>query len=239
VRGFWNYLALGDRFPLAAVEERFYVRRMKRFFVWFIALTMLTPTVLRAQTPEAAAAIAEKQAEDERYKRLSSQLEDLQALVTQQAKKIAELTSQLVSLREDHAQREGRAAPMESLKQLAEDIQEVDKKRLADNKLIREELAKILKAVSETAPLPSASRTRPPVELKPAPPAEAEPKGEVKAGKVYEYTVQKDDTLSAIAAAYRAQGVKVSVDDILKANPGLKPEQMRIGQKLTIPAPGN
>jgi len=53
----------------------------------------------------------------------------------------------------------------------------------------------------------------------------------------YDYTVQKGDTLLAIAKAYREQGVKVSTDEILKANPGLDPKTMKVGQKIFIPAP--
>jgi LysM repeat protein len=53
--------------------------------------------------------------------------------------------------------------------------------------------------------------------------------------KGYEYTVQSGDTLSAIVQAYRDQGVKVTVDDVLKANPSLKPSSMRVGQKIFIP----
>jgi LysM repeat protein len=52
-----------------------------------------------------------------------------------------------------------------------------------------------------------------------------------------EYQVQSGDSLSAIAKAYRDKGVKVTVPQILAANPGLKPETMKAGQKIIIPAP--
>ncbi|MGH7992341.1 MAG: LysM peptidoglycan-binding domain-containing protein, partial [Limisphaerales bacterium] len=54
----------------------------------------------------------------------------------------------------------------------------------------------------------------------------------------YDYTIQRGDTLLAIAKAYRAQGIKVTTDQILKANPGLDAKNMKVGQKIFIPAPG-
>lgn len=49
--------------------------------------------------------------------------------------------------------------------------------------------------------------------------------------------MKKGDTLSTIVQAYRDNNIKVTMDQILKANPGLKPERMRVGQKIFIPAP--
>lgn len=51
----------------------------------------------------------------------------------------------------------------------------------------------------------------------------------------YEHIVEKGQSLWAIANAFQKQGVKVSVDDIRKAN-NLKEEAiLRVGQKLFIP----
>ncbi len=55
--------------------------------------------------------------------------------------------------------------------------------------------------------------------------------------KGYEYKVQAGDTIAAIAKAYRAQGVKVTTDDILKANPKVDPTKLYVGQKIFIPDP--
>ena len=48
---------------------------------------------------------------------------------------------------------------------------------------------------------------------------------------------RRGDTLSIIAKAYRDQGIKVTTDQILKANPGLDPKSLKVGQKILIPAP--
>ena len=43
--------------------------------------------------------------------------------------------------------------------------------------------------------------------------------------------------LSIIVKAYRDQGIKVTADQILKANPGLDPKNLIVGKKIFIPAP--
>lgn len=49
------------------------------------------------------------------------------------------------------------------------------------------------------------------------------------------YTVQKGDTLSAIADAYKANGVNITIQDIRDANKLTKKDVIRTGQKLFIP----
>jgi LysM repeat protein len=55
--------------------------------------------------------------------------------------------------------------------------------------------------------------------------------------KGFEHEVKSGQTLSAIIQAYRDQGVKVTLKQVLDANPTLKPERMKAGQKIFIPAP--
>lgn len=69
------------------------------------------------------------------------------------------------------------------------------------------------------APAPTASRRAAP----PPPPATM--------GPHYEYVVEKGQTLALIA-----KGFQTTVPKILAANPGLKPNMLRVGQKLIIPA---
>ena len=58
-----------------------------------------------------------------------------------------------------------------------------------------------------------------------------EPEGE----RGYEYTCQAGDRLGNIVEAYRNQGVSVTVEDVVKANPGVAVENLKPGQKLFIP----
>jgi LysM repeat protein len=55
--------------------------------------------------------------------------------------------------------------------------------------------------------------------------------------KGFKYTIKNGDTISAIIQAYKDQNIKVTEKDILKANPGLVPEKMKVGQEIFIPAP--
>ena len=53
--------------------------------------------------------------------------------------------------------------------------------------------------------------------------------------KVFPYVIQKGDSLSVIVQAYREKNIKVTVDRILKANPGLDEKKLKVGQKIYIP----
>lgn len=55
----------------------------------------------------------------------------------------------------------------------------------------------------------------------------------------FEYICREGDFLTAIAHAYRDAGVKVTVEDIIAANPGIDPEHLTPGQKMFIPIPEN
>lgn len=59
----------------------------------------------------------------------------------------------------------------------------------------------------------------------------AQPPAPVEIGPHYEYVVEQGQTLSLIA-----KGFDTTVQKILAANPGLKPNALRVGQKLIIPA---
>ena len=54
--------------------------------------------------------------------------------------------------------------------------------------------------------------------------------------KGFEHVIQSGDTISTIALAYREKGIKITSDQILKANPGLKANSLKVGQKIFIPA---
>jgi len=51
----------------------------------------------------------------------------------------------------------------------------------------------------------------------------------------YDYEVKSGDTVGGIARKYQKQGVKVTVSQILKANPGLNPNALYVGKKIFIP----
>ena len=123
-------------------------------------------------------------------------------------------------------------ASAEDLQKLAGQVQELAKKQQADNDLILKEIEKLGKIsggpASSHRPPPNASTTTTTSTDNPTPGGPQ---------KGYYYTIQDKDTLSAIAKAYRAQNIKVTADQILKANPGLDPKSLVVGKKIFIPAP--
>ncbi len=193
---------------------------MKPISFLIVTLALWAPSDLRAQDA----------ATEERLNKLSGQIEDLMAARTADQKRISELSRELESVREQPAKPTANYATQEELKRLAEAVKEIDRKRLEDYDKIRAEILKLGKTLS--APLAPAKKNAPatpsdsPVSDKPVAPE-----------KGFEYVIQPGDTLSVIVQAYREKNIKVTVDQILKANPGLKPDKLRPGQKIFIPAP--
>jgi len=188
---------------------------MKRISFLLIGLTLatLTPTV-RAQDA----------ATEERLNKLNGLVQDLVEDKANMKKQIDVLAKEITSLREQGS-RAPSAASAEDLRKLAEKIQEIDHKREADKELILKEIEKLAKTLKDGRP-----------RLTPTP-ANSGSGTAAPADKGYEYVVQTGDTLSAIVTAYREQGVKITVEDILKANPGLKATSLSVGKKIFIPAP--
>jgi LysM repeat protein len=195
---------------------------MKRIFVWFLILSC-----------SVAAARAQDDASQQQINELNGRIQNLQDMQAVQAKRIDALEKEIRELRDKASQPAAATdtASAEDLKKLADQVQEIDKKRQADRELILKEIEKLGKVSGS----PAASHKSPPslsttAADNPAPAVTGPQKG-------YEYKVAAGDTLSIIAKAYRDQGTKVTTDQILKANPGLNPNSLKVGQKIFIPAP--
>jgi nucleoid-associated protein YgaU len=198
-----------------------YVRLMKRIFVFVAAALMAAPAVLRGQDA----------AVEERLNKMSAQIQDLIDARDAQNKRIEDLARQLRAFQDQQGKPAGDYATQDDLKQLAAKLQEIDDKRQQDNEHILKEIEKLGKSLSVPAATPRSSRSGAagaPADAGAAPPPD---KGH------FEYTIHEGDTLSAIARAYTDQGIKVTTDQILKANPGLKERNLRVGQKIIIPNP--
>jgi len=194
---------------------------MGRVLFLLIASVLGAGPVLRAQDA----------ATEERLNQLSGKIEDLIAGQETQRKRIAELGREIESLREQQAKPNGSYASQEDLKRLAEADKEVDRKRGEDNEKTRTELLKLGKTLAP--PLPPRQK-RADTAANDPPAGDSKP---AKAEKGFEHVVQSGDTLLAIVKAYREKNIKVTQDQILKANPGLVPEKLKVGQKIWIPAP--
>ncbi len=166
----------------------------------------------------------------ERLQRLEGLVEDLLASQAALQKNLAALRDELQTVREENRRAGDRLGERfvahEDLRKLAEALREVDRKREEDKRLILEELKKL--AAAPVAPPPR------PTPRPATPEKEAPPPGPLKG---YTYKVKPGDTLSAIVQAYNQSGVKVTLDDVLKANPRLKPNRLLVDQEIFIPDP--
>lgn len=164
-------------------------------------------------------------------KQLKAIVDDLTEDKANQKRQIERLEKDLQSVREQlQSQPKGNYASAEDVRELAKKIQEVDEKRKADG----EHIAKVIENLSKSSagaktrtPRASAAETRAT--------EGGSSRGDLP-GQAIEHTVESGDTLSTIAQAYnKAKGLKLTSDLILKANPGLDPKKMKVGQKILVP----
>lgn len=115
---------------------------------------------------------------------------------------------------------------------LAAQVQDLAKKQQSDNDLIVKQIENLGKISAGPSTSHRAPPTAPPTHLNDNPPPGGQQSG-------FYYTVKEKDTLSGIAKWYREQkpSIKVTVDEILKANPGLDAKSLIVGKKIFIPAP--
>ena len=207
------------RFGLELGKRGSYRRCMKRISILSLGWLLVLAPVGRA----------EDAATDERLNKLAGRIEDLTADNLALRKQIENLAKQIDSLREQASKPTGNFANQEDVKRLADALKEVDQKRMDDAEKVRTELLNLRKSLLQPAtPKKMASV-----------PVPSDSTHADKPEKGFEYVVQKGDTLSTILQAYRDKNIKVTMEQVLKANPDLKPERMRVGQKIFIPAPSS
>lgn len=174
---------------------------------------------------------AQDAATEERLNKLNGRIEDLMAAQESMKAQIQTLLKETDRLRGQVNTPSGNYAAQDDLKRLADAVKEIDRKRLEDYDKIKAELKRIANAVSSSG----SSGRKQPVSSGDDTPGQNTPKPT--SDKGFEYVIQKGDTLSIIVQAYKEKNIKVTTDDILKANPGLKAEKLKVGQKIFIPAP--
>jgi nucleoid-associated protein YgaU len=189
---------------------------MKRILIWIFILSF-----------SLAAARAQDDATQQQINKLNGQVQDLLDAQAVQAKRITALEKEISELRDKS---NGSGANSDDLQKLADQVQEIDKKRQEDRELILKEIEKLGKVGGPT----SGRKSTPTVTTNPPAGGLTSPGGKQSG---FEYSIQRNDNLSIIAKAYRDQGIKVTTDQILKANPGLDPKNLKVGQKIFIPAP--
>jgi LysM repeat protein len=185
---------------------------------------LVTVLAVAQDQSNSAAALAKRDYDEERYKSLEADIRALQSSNEALQKRLSALTDELRDVREELAKKPADAVTHDELNAFEKKLREVNDKREADTKLILEKLEKLAKAPPLPLPLPE-----------PTPPPETNVP--TKPVKGYEYEIKSGDSLSAIVEAYRKEGIKVTLDQLLKANPGLNPQKLRVKQKIIIPDP--
>jgi LysM repeat protein len=188
---------------------------MKRIWLWAAVAVLCTALPGRSQDL----------ATEQRIKELSGKIEDLYGTIESMRRSIDSLQREVRHLQEQQNTPKVDYAAQDDLKRLETFAREVDRKRLEDYEKIRTQLEKLGKALNQSLNTPPPKRAETPPEK----PAKPEPG--------YDYVVQKGDTLSLIVKMCRERNLKVTQDQILKANPHIKPERLVVGQKIFIPTP--
>jgi LysM repeat protein len=192
---------------------------MKKISLWLLILTFTV-----------CAAFGQDAATQQQLDKLSGQIQDLIDAQGVLAKRMDAMEKEISDLRDKVNQPAvNNSASVDDLKKLSAQVQEIDKKRQADNDQIMKTLEKLAKV--------SGGSNRGHKDNPGLTTADTPATGAGGPQKGYDYTIAAGDTLSAVARAYRAQGVKVTTEQIMAANPGLDPKSLIVGKKIFIPDP--
>ncbi len=190
---------------------------MRKILFWLFILAF-TASLARAQDA----------ATQQQIDQINGRIQDLIDAQAAQGKRLDALEKSVSDLSDKSSQPAASdSASADDLKKLAEQVKDLAKKQQDDNDLIVKELEKLGKGGSI-----STTSHKPPAASGDNPTAVA---GDKQNG--YWQPVGSGDTISAIAKAYQDKGVKVTVKQILDANPGLDPKNLKVGQKIWIPDP--
>lgn len=190
---------------------------MKKISLW-VLIVVFTVSLASAQ----------ESATQQQLDKLSGQMQDLLEAQARDGKRLDAMAKEISELREKvNAPKTEDNASREDLKNLAEKVQEIDKKRRDDRELIIKQIENLGKI---TAGAPVRNRTPTPT------PKNSDDTTTPPVAQVgHYYVVQPGDSLGAIRKAYRDQGVKVTTAQLIAANPKMNPEVLIAGQKIFIP----
>jgi LysM repeat protein len=195
---------------------------MRKIWLWLF-IFVFTASLARAQDA----------ATQQQIDKLYGQMQDLIEAQAAQGKRIEALEKQVSDLGDKLNQpaAAGDSADADDLKKLAAQVQELAKKQQDDNDLIVKQIEKLGKVSGGS----TGHKSSPAVSTTTSTDTSTTSSGGPQKG--YDYTIAAGDTISAIAKAYHAQGVKVTTAQILAANPGLNPNSLVVGKKIFIPDP--
>lgn len=193
---------------------------MKKVLFWLF-LFAFTVSLARAQDA------ATQQLIDQ----INVRIQDIYTVLDKQDKRISALEKSVSDLQDKLTQPSANNfASADDLKKLAQQIQEVDKKRQDDNAQILKTLEKLAKGGGISTPPHKSSSAATTSDTTLTATTSGNQNG-------YWKTIEKDDTIIGIAKAYQDKGIKVTYQQILDANPKVDPNKLQVGQKIWIPQP--
>jgi len=181
-----------------------------------------------------AAAVAEQQGVEEKFKQMAADIQTLRAANQALLDKVSALNEELQQIRAEQARLTANTLGRDDLKPLAQRIEEVDKKRQEDKDTISEEIKKSAARLEKLLTNAAEISPKPPIKPAPgAPPATEDG---------FSYTIKDGDRLLDIVNAYNAEfkskGMKtITLKQAKDANPGVDWNNLHIGQKIVIPRP--
>jgi LysM repeat protein len=185
--------------------------KWRKWIVADVALILVSAQILHAQMGDPSAR------EDEAIERQK---------ILKAADQIDLLVQQNQKLQEDLGKLQQQVTVLQDEKgALLRRLDEIEKNAVKDKQSLLKEVAAIVAS--------KPSGTNPPAPTSVAFKQEKAPPTAKQDG--YEYEVKAGDSLWAISKAYQDAGVKVSVEEIRKANNMEKSQDLRVGQKLFVP----
>ncbi len=170
----------------------------------------------------------------EQFRRLRGEIEELKGAHALQQQQTDKLKIQIRNLKNENQmltrKLAGNFATADEVKALQSALKELDANRLQDRAIVQKALADLGKLIAKVA------------EQKVAP-VEPNPRVVAKNFKFNTHKVETGEFLSNIIVAYntayKEEGLgTVTQSQVLKANPGLDPNRLLVGQKIKIPLPG-
>lgn len=186
--------------------------------------------------PKPAPVPAQNRFLEEQVRLIRTEMAALQEAYMVQARKLAAQDAELKAMRTANAELQRslslKFATNKDIEELATQLTQLDKNRMNDVKVLNGQIDKMLALIEKLAKAP-VSQPRTPGNNPPP-----------RNFKFREHKVEAGQFLSTILAAYNSafkqEGLsgRVTQSQVIKANPGLNPNKLLIGQTVRIPLPG-
>jgi TolA-binding protein len=192
------------------------------------------PTQEIKPAPVAAPIGAQARFYAEQFRRLRGEIDELKGAHALQQQQTDKLKTQVKTLTDENQKLNrrlaGKFATAEEMEAMRAALKELDANRLQDRAIVQKALADLGKLIQKVAQQKAA-------------PVEPAPRVVARDFKFNTHKVGPGEFLGNIIVAYnrayKEEGLGiVTQNQVLKANPGLNPNRLLVGQKIKIPLPG-